>query len=209
MLPFIPPLYGRRGHPQLSAYVGSSIRGGTAGPGALTLPAGVLASDFLVVYGATADVTITGGAGVAWNTIVHTGPAASLRFRRLVPLDLVNPLTLSGDDVVCAAYRGPRSMALRGQSIDTGNPSIPGFTKARNSAGVLGAGSWGVNQFVAESWPAPFVHRVRGDHSNEGGRWRTLWDVVDPRNYTDGTSVTVPAAGVTLQHYTILCELLF
>ena len=178
MLPFNPLTHGRLPPPNLMQRLGSGQRNYGAASGAFALPASAVAGDLLFVYG-----TSVGGAAGGFTS------AGAGSYRLLSPADLTASLSLLSEGV-WALYRGLFSVATVSTITAPGgtSPTIPGFTKSANCAGLLFAGTTNSSATAGPTVAAPFsqLHSISpggaGVHIGFG-------DLQDPAAYVNGAGI--------------------
>lgn len=172
MLPFPHVNFGR-GDPGNPIRLGSG-RHLPADSNQLALPTGAGPSDMIVAT--TAGGSVNGGAGWLSSGLIRYRP---LRGEDLSP----GALTITGY-TVWAVYRGFAKIELRRQGSSTGAIPLAGFTKARNSAGLLAAAYTQAPIGSAPGADAPFA-MVGTAHEN-ASQAVMLADVLKRSDYVDG-----------------------
>lgn len=178
MLPFNSLTHARQPPPNLMQRLGSGQRNYGAASGAFSLPAGAQAGDLLFVFG----TSVTGAAG-------GFASAGSGSYRLLSPADLAASLSLNSPGV-WALYRGLYSVSLVSSISAPGgsSPSIPGFTKSPNCAGLLFMGDTNSAATAGPTVGAPFT-QLHSISPGGAGVHMGFGDLQDPSAYVNGAGV--------------------
>lgn len=136
------------------------------------------------------------GSGEDWVRFALTGTSCGVYAKVLATADRAAPIPMNAGGA-WAVYRGPVGLSKRSEIVSTGDPSVPGFTKSAECAGLLFAGlngggltapSIGGIGTPRDAWASV------GDGA--GGVRIRLGDILPASAYTDGASIpTIGGAG--------------